>query len=356
MTNVYSYDKALWHTKHLDMLREGDQPAPLHVQLIITNRCQQNCPWCAYRLRGYTSNEQFHARDEIATANVLEILDACRRLGVKAIQFTGGGEPLLHPDCDPLFRAALDRGLQIALVTNGTLLQDDTARLLGERATWIRVSLDAGRAETYAAIRRVQPREFVKAQKAIAALVAHSRGGGAYLGVGFVVNKDNWREVPDAAMLCRNLGVDNFRISGVFQSDGEKYFASFYDEAYALCKQTEALSSATFTVSNMFGDRIEDLRQQHPDYRFCMYQNFCTYIGADKWVYRCCNTAYSARGRLGLITADRPFDAIWREANLKDFDARGCPRCQFNAKNRAIQAAIVDPPLSVPKPMHENFV
>src|SRR6185436_9951432 len=83
---------------------------------------------CAYRSSNGFSIEQFagvngekNPNRKITTAKAIEILDDCGSLGVKAIQFTGGGEPTVHPDHLLIFEYAQNMGLETSLVTNGVL-------------------------------------------------------------------------------------------------------------------------------------------------------------------------------------------------------------------------------------------
>lgn len=361
MSDSYSPLKVFHHPGRLAVLRAGGQPVPAQVQIILSDLCQQSCHFCAYRADGYTTNELFHVlRDDgtknhnpnrmIPTAKVLEILDDCKAMGVGAIQYTGGGEPTLHPDHPALFTRTLDLGLDLALVTNGVVWRPRAASALA-RAKWVRFSVDAGTPETYARIRGSHPSTFDQVFDRVAELAMHK---GPLIGVGFVVTAENWKEVLLACERAKDAGADNFRISGVFQSDGAAYFAGFYKEAASLCQEaTEAFGSATFRVFNMFGDRVQDLQQAHPDYAFCGYQHFTTYIGGDQNVYRCCNLAYNPRGLIGSVKGQR-FRDLWDSAAKEDdfaaFDARGCPRCQFNHKNRTIAYALD------PNPTHANFV
>lgn len=364
MKSPYAADKALWHVDRMQMLREGKQPPPVHVQIILCDLCDMRCSFCSYRMEGYTSNQLFatlkadgtrnnNPNRMIPTEKVKEILDDCAAMGVKAIQFTGGGEPTVHPDHRELFKHALDLGLEISLVTHGGNLTESTMQLL-TRATWVRVSVDAGKAETYSSVRGVSERRYHQAIDNIRHLCRcrDSAGSRLTVGVGFVVTRDNWQEVRRAAEIAKDCGANNFRISAIFQPDGDAYFDGFRISAADLCKYAEELSDERFRVVNNFGDRVDDLHQGSPDYQFCGYQNFTTYIGGDLNVYRCCNTAYNARGLIGSIKSQR-FAEFWnsqkKQKDFDIFDARGCERCQFNRQNRNILAQ-----LEVPS--HVNFV
>src|SRR5512146_1039559 len=102
--SVYRPDKVLLHPDCIQALCRGQQPAPVQAELILSDLCNQDCPWCAFRSEGYSSNVLFAVRDEtgktvdhnphrmIPFEKVKEILDDCVLMGVQAIQITGGGE------------------------------------------------------------------------------------------------------------------------------------------------------------------------------------------------------------------------------------------------------------------------
>lgn len=311
---------------------------------------------CSYRWDGNTSNQLFHVIDPktgeknhnparfIPREKCLEIIDDCAEMGVKAIQFTGGGEPTVHPHHHEIFRHAIDRGLQTSLVTHGVLLRPEVIETLMQSA-WVRVSIDAGTPASYSAIRRVSEGQFHRAIANVRALCeARDRTGSSIvIGFGFVVTHENWREVVDAARIAKSLGVDSFRISAVFQPENDRYFTDFYDEASALCKEAEQLSEGRFRVVNSFGNRLADLRQGAPDYGRCLYMEFTTYIAGTLQVFTCCGQSYNERGLIGSIENQR-FKDFWlseeKQAFFKSFDARGCAKCQFNGQNRLMNYAV----------------
>jgi MoaA/NifB/PqqE/SkfB family radical SAM enzyme len=174
------------------------------------------------------------------------------------------------------------------------------------------------------------------------------------------MTRDNWRGASTAVAKARECGVDNVRISAVFQNDGAGYFDDFGDQASKMCKDLARQSVPGFQVINLFDDRLKDLRQERPDYHACGFSRFCTYIGADQKVYRCCVYAYNDLGMLGDLRG-QSFRRLWFsddvQQDLREFDAMQCERCMFNEKNRAIQDAIEDGivPEGSP-PDHVNFI
>jgi len=372
--SAYSPLKIFHHQKELEAMKTGGYTAPIHVQLIISDLCNQYCDFCAYRMPGYSSNVLFGEPDvtghtnpnrQIELGKCVEILEDCKKLGTKAVQFTGGGEPTVHTNHEMIFQECLDRDMDLALVTNGVRLGKESLRAILMQASWVRISLDAGIKETYAKIRRVDPTVFDRVWQNVEGLVnareryeiASGVSSDLLIGIGFVVTKDNWKEVIICTQRAKEAGVDNVRISALFQNDGIRYFEGWLEDAAELCQAAATLSTASatgsatggFKVFNNFSDRVDDLLQKSPDYEFCGIQNVQTYIGADLNLYRCCVLAYNPRGIIGSLK-DQSFYDLWKSKSFEGFDARKCPRCMYNNKNKTILYAIHN------NALHRNFV
>tara|TARA_Y100000310_G_scaffold336228_1_gene420208 strand:- start:3233 stop:4348 length:1116 start_codon:yes stop_codon:yes gene_type:complete len=366
--NVYSPFKASHHLDKIQEFKEGKHPVPLQVQLIMSDLCNHNCNFCAYRMEGYTSNKNFgewnavkgminnNPNRMIPYEKCLEIIDDCADMGVKALQFTGGGEPTVHPKHKEIFQHTIDRGLDLALVSNGTVMRDGVPEILA-KGKWARFSVDAGKAKSYSQIREVPEVFFQKTLdniKKVSEARAKEPNSDLVIGVGFVVTKENWKEIYDAVEIYRDLGVDNARISAVFTPEDFDYFAEFYEDAKALAqKAKDDFETEEFKVFNLFGDRIGDLILQQPDYEFCPYMHLNTYIGGDLKVYTCCNNAYNDHGDMGSLENQRFID-YWlskqKVEKYSKFKASSCERCMFNNKNRFINYMIED------NPVHVNYI
>lgn len=378
MSDAYSPLKALRHLDVIQDVRDGRPARPVHVQVILSDLCNQACRFCSYRDPEYTSSQRFYEikvagaglrRDDdhpernynpnrmIPYEKVLEILDDCVDLGVQAVQFTGGGEPTVHPRFYDVLANTARRGLAFSVVTNGVNVARKGYAPSIALGSWARISLDAGTAKTYSAIRGIPESQFDDACQAIR-LIRESRdslGTECVIGVGFVVTPDNWREVYNATKLAKECGADNIRISAQFSANDERLFADFHDLCSSWCKAAVSeFDSPEFRVYDRFSQKLEDLRQKAPDYDLCGYQYFTTYIGGDLNVYRCCVTSYNDRGLLGSIREQR-FRDLWmsqsRADDMAEFKASGCERCQFNKINRVLTYA-----LSVDAPLHSEFV
>lgn len=346
--NVFSSLKAAWHTDRIAELRKGNDIVPTHVQLVMSDLCNQDCHFCSYRMSGGFSTENFADENGnknparfIPTAKAKEILDDCAELGVGAIEFTGGGEPTVHKDHLEIIGHAQRLGLQTGLVTNGVRLKDHE---VFRKLDWLRISLDAGDENTYEKIRDSKAWPKVTANIRMAATF-----GKPYFGLGFVVTKENFLEIYLACRLAKEWGVPYVRIGAMFSFEGSDYYEELKPAIYDQLAECKKLEDGKFRVVNFFDNRMNDLDQRRPDYKFCGEQQFVLYIGGDQKIYTCCTNAYTTRGEIGNLRDTRFKDWI-RTTRRYDFDARSCHHCQFNDKNRLVNW------LLDPNPGHVNFV
>ena len=72
----------------------------------------------------------------------MEIIDDLVEMDVKAVTFSGGGEPLIYPHIAEALNKLGESGIKLATLTNGSHLHEDIAVAFARYGTWIRVSID----------------------------------------------------------------------------------------------------------------------------------------------------------------------------------------------------------------------
>ena len=187
------------------LLPRGIAIAPVMAILHLTNRCNHLCQGCEYA--------DLHHKDvaEFDQHRLLTLIDEIAELGSGSVLITGGGEPTLHP----AFAEALERmhaqGLLAGLFTNGTRIDDALAAVLVRCACFVRVSVDAATAESYAALRGVPPSALDLALSGVKRLLEARRASGSKLEIGlkFLVRQSNIAEIGPFVALAESLGVDN---------------------------------------------------------------------------------------------------------------------------------------------------
>lgn len=140
------HKKMICHTEQLnEYLKTGDT-FPVVVEINLTDRCNQKCSYCFCDHRGD------HTLDAV---KVKEFMKDFKEAGGKAITFSGGGEPTLHPDFDDIvWYARCSLKLELGLITNG-LFKSTSLSTIGMCFKWVRVSLDTVDRGLYKTIRGV---------------------------------------------------------------------------------------------------------------------------------------------------------------------------------------------------------
>lgn len=98
---------------------------PLRVMFELTYRCNFKCRHC-YVPKGFVKK---YKRKELKTKEVFSILDQLKELGCFYLGFTGG-EPFLRPDIIDILGYAKQRGFEVIIYTNGSLIDKKMAEYL----------------------------------------------------------------------------------------------------------------------------------------------------------------------------------------------------------------------------------
>lgn len=127
--------KLIHHHEHLNKMEHGITTAPIHVSVWPVINCQLNCPYCCFR--NMPRDDTQLELNEFCLA-----VDVLHKYGLKALEFAGGGEPLLWDSFEQAVDYVYNKNLKISLVTNGILLDSISKEVL-KKLSWIRVSLQS---------------------------------------------------------------------------------------------------------------------------------------------------------------------------------------------------------------------
>ncbi len=124
-----------------------------HLDIELTERCNNNCIHCCINLPANDSEAQ--AR-EMTAEQVKDILKQAARLGCLRVRFTGG-EPLLRPDFEELYLFARRLGIKVLIFTNARLITPQLAELLARvpPLELMEVTVYGMHKESYEAVSRV---------------------------------------------------------------------------------------------------------------------------------------------------------------------------------------------------------
>jgi len=153
MANV---DRAIEHI-------ETGYTAPVLVEVDPSNACNHACNFC---LSSYIHFDKFKGTETFSRALMDRdvLMNLCKDfvdMGVRAVNWTGGGEPTLNKHLKEAIEYCGHHGIKMGMFTNGTLFDKwDMFDTLVENMTWVRISVDAGTKQTYNGIRKARDRDW----------------------------------------------------------------------------------------------------------------------------------------------------------------------------------------------------
>lgn len=333
--------KILAHYDRLEAITQGEMPYPIEWVVYPSNVCNHQCVWCMFRQNG----EQFGDNRKVLPRDLLlRFVQDAARLGGTIIQFEGGGEPLINKHTLEALRLANTLGIKTAMSTNGTLLTPEIAACVD----YLRISLNAGTAAQHHATNHAgDPNDAGDWGAIIARIRAALPSKRCDVGLAFVIDAENYRDIPAFCELAADLGADFAHLRPAF------YYSPEDDAA------VRAVMPAALELCQLAQWRLKD----HPLKIFALTDKFEGY-----WTprtYHACRAVWTGvvlratgdfavckdRTDLTFGAAYRTgatFEDVWHSAEHKAVVARihdgaggelsACPRCVWGGRNLAIDA------------------
>jgi radical SAM protein with 4Fe4S-binding SPASM domain len=163
----------------------------------VTKGCNLRCIHCR------ASATELSSPTDLPTRTALGIIDQIAA-AANPILVLSGGEPLYRSDIFQLARYGTDKGLRVALATNGTLVTKDVARMIVDSGVKrVSISLDGADAQTHDSFRGI-PGAF---DAAVAGL-RNLKALGMSVQINMTIARHNAKQLPQVLDLARNLGAD----------------------------------------------------------------------------------------------------------------------------------------------------
>lgn len=205
-----SAEKILFHEEWLEKWKKDPFLAPpIYGEIGPASWCNHYCIFCAFDyLRG--------KKILLDTKVLLRVIKEMGEMGVRAIQYAGEGEPLLHPKLADIILATREAGIEVAMLTNGELLKQDFINKALKGLKWFQASIDAGTSETHFKIHRpnsdMQSFSRVLSNLAYAVRMRNKNNFPCEIGAQMLLLPQNYREAPYLARLLKEIRVDYFTL------------------------------------------------------------------------------------------------------------------------------------------------
>lgn len=197
----FEASKLFCHADRVFDWLEGRPFSPVTLELDVSLICNDRCPTC---VNGFAHSRRFLALDDVD-----RILAEASDMGIRGVTFSGGGEPLCHPDIELLLEAIRKRDISAGLITNGGMVRSSQlAQQLIATFQWIRVSLDSASEQTFRQIRGVKGlTKRLECLQRLASARDHANGH-CELGVSFLTCAQGRHEIATATEMVKGLGLD----------------------------------------------------------------------------------------------------------------------------------------------------
>ncbi|MGC8949071.1 MAG: radical SAM protein [Thermoprotei archaeon] len=326
--------------------------APFQVVWNITKACNMNCLHC-YESAGIKGN------DELTSEQIHQGIDILADAGVTILAFSGG-EPTIHPNIVEFISHAHNRGMYVAIATNGYVLANKYVirKLKSAGLGYVQISLDGLNPNTHDSFRRVKG-AWEHAVRAI----KNSVEEGLFVEVATTVTKYNINEIPEMIKFVRNLKANWFMLYNFVPTGrGKEIIESDLSprERFDLLKLAysetgdgglQVLSTAPqyAAVAQMFNKNGKNIIPTHfynPEYNDPKIRQLAEFIGgcgAGRFyisiepngdIYPCVFFPHVDEVKIGNLLKD-DFEKLWREHELlwklrnKDILEGFCGKCAF---------------------------
>jgi len=239
--------KLQWHTDRVKRWKSGERIAPITIDCALTTQCNYRCVYCYGNMQ--LINQCPHLEKDV----IMNFLDDAKDIGVKAISFVSDGESTCNPHYVDAILHGNEIGIDMALGTNGYLLNEDSLLKILPALTYLRFNITAGERKRYAEIHGCKESAFDKVCDNIKKAVEIKKANNldVTIGLQMVFLPEFADQVMPLTKLGKNLGVDYLVIKhcsddedGTLGVEYEKYFD--YEQ---LLKDVEAMSTEDYQVS-----------------------------------------------------------------------------------------------------------
>lgn len=344
--NAFNTMKIIKHLGYWEQIKNAlendcDIPPPIAVTVDPSLACNLDCSFCNAK----------NIRDEKSMMSP-EWLIALPRLlkewGVKAVTIAGGGEPLMNKHIDLFLYACKDVDLPVGLITNGVLINKHKDAIL-DCCKWVGVSVDAGRSNTYSALKGTKTDYF----NSVVHNIKEISNKGVEVTYKYLVCPENIYDIKKAIQIAYDVGCDQMHIRpmGRTWSDEDIDKPIFTEEEVNVAleeitegrKEFENDKFKVFGITHKFGDNwnVEN------DFGKCYSAFMYLLIQPNGMISTCCDRRGDEKVLLAKnLSKPKSILNYWgTEEHIELFnniDVRKCCRCTFSLHNQVFENMILE--------------
>ena len=309
--------KLRWHGGRVKAWRERFRIAPITVDLALTQSCNYKCVYCYGQLQQQPDLKSW-TWDMIRTT-----FDDFAEIGVKAVSLISDGESTCNRRYVDAIRHARLNGLDVALGTNGYLLDYEMLERILPNLTYLRFNISAASEKLYEKVhgtKHLLNNAYLRVLQNVrdAVAIKQERNLDCTIGLQMVLMPSYIGQVIPLTYLAQGLGVDYLQIKHC--SDDEKGSLGIDYHGYELFDETlyqaEALGNDEFQVIVKW-DKIKAGNKRQ--YKACLAPPFQLQISGSGLVAPCGMFFHQRyfRYHIGSLHSQR-FKDLWKSDRYWD--------------------------------------
>ena len=312
---------------------------PEQIVIDITNRCNTRCIGC-WLYSPLLKEKNFSSdwlKKELNTETVKGLIDDLSDLGTQTIRFTGGGEPLIHPDIIQLLEYVKKKNIKCALTTNFISVNKEIIKeLLALKLDELAVSLWAADEEVYLRTHPgAMPGEFSQIRENLEFL-CQLKGKKPFVTLCNVIGNFNYSQLTDMFKFALDIKTDGIYFTLVDTINGQtdplllsekerKVVLTQIDSIRESYKNLDANKRIKLDYFDGFLRRLSYGNIQEGKYDNGAVNRIPCYVGwifsrilADGKVSPCCRGVNLSMGNIN----EQNFKEIWQSEKYNEFRCR----------------------------------
>ena len=311
-------------------------PTPSYVQIEPVGACNLRCQMCPITFR---DDQPLHGSRRLMDFDLFtKLIDQFENL--EKLHLQGLGEPLLHPRFFDMVEYAAQKGIEVTINTNLTLLNERKARrCVDSGLSGLFFSIDGATAQTYETIRVNANFEKVLANlKTLVNTKKATNSQKPYLKMVMVLMRRNLSELPELVRLASHYRVEEVFGQQISHDFGDGGFSERFRPLHEFVDEESLLAEDLHRVEDVFNEsrllaedlgiklrlppaRPKDYPPELPGSERCTWPWSGAYISYQGYAMPCCMVASPDQVNLGLLDGTNLHE-VWNGEAYQAFRAQ----------------------------------
>jgi len=187
---------------------------PIAIEIHPTAMCNHHCIHCSYM-------ERNESRASLSENVMNQLIDSVIHMGIRAVYFSGGGEPTLYPGLANYINKLFENGVESSIMTNGSCFEQMGLIDIANKLNYIAVSVPAVDADTFKIITGTTNMEKVLSLPG--KIKAVHKENSPIIGSRIVLTNKNYTSVKDFLKIIKESQFDYalFKVVRDYEDNGQ---------------------------------------------------------------------------------------------------------------------------------------